>query len=94
MGLTFSAAISLFKGRTPSFISVTRCISGMTWLCTRCGTFGDRAAMGSGSACCCCWALISGVVSKNKKVVGCGMNKIGKNSPHFIRGALFVCSFP
>jgi hypothetical protein len=50
--------------------------------------------MGSGSACCCCWALISGVVSKNKKVVGCGMNKIGKNSPHFIRGALFVCSFP
>ena len=70
-GLAFSAASSLSKGRTPSYIGVTRCISGMTlgfalgvalsavrlrW----CGWLGMRLLVA---------ALIFAIISKSKKEV-------------------------
>jgi hypothetical protein len=68
-GLAFSAANSLSKGRTPSYISVTRCISGMTLgfaLGVALSVIGLRWCSGLGVLLLLV-ALISGVVSKNKK---------------------------
>lgn len=70
-GLIFSAASSLSKGRTPSYIGVSRCISGMTLGFALgvalsatglklCGVLGALLLVA---------ALIFGIVSKNKKEV-------------------------
>lgn len=70
-GLAFSAASSLSKGRTPSYIGVTRCISGMTLGFALGVTLSAVRLRWSG------WlgvllliaALIFVIVSKNKKEV-------------------------
>ena len=70
-GLIFSAASSLSKGRTPSYVGVSRCISGMTLGFVLgvalsatglklCGVLGALLLVA---------ALIFGIVSKNKKEV-------------------------
>lgn len=70
-GLAFSAANSLSKGRTPSYIGVTRCISGMTL------GFALGVALSAMGLRWCAWlgtvlliaALIFVIVSKGKKEV-------------------------
>ncbi len=70
-GLAFSTANSLSKGRTPSYIGVTRCISGMTL------GFALGVALSAMGLRWCAWlgillliaALIFFVISKNKKGV-------------------------
>ena len=70
-GLAFSAANSLSKGRTPSYIGVTRCISGMTL------GFALGVALSVMGLRWCVWlgmllliaALMFVIVSKNKKGV-------------------------
>ena len=70
-GLAFSAANSLSKGRTPSYIGVTRCISGMTL------GFALGVTLSAMGLRWCAWlgivlliaALIFVIVSKNKKEV-------------------------
>ncbi|WMJ76996.1 zinc-ribbon domain-containing protein [Sedimentibacter sp. MB35-C1] len=70
-GLAFSAANSLSKGRTPSYIEVTRCISGMTL------GFALGVALSAVRLRWCGWlgvllliaALIFVIVSKGKKEV-------------------------
>ena len=70
-GLAFSAANSLSKGRTPSYIEVTRCISGMTL------GFALGVALSAVGLHWCAWlgtvliiaTLIVGIVSKDKKEV-------------------------
>lgn len=70
-GLAFSAANSLSKGRTPSYIGVTRCISGMTL------GFALSVALSAMGLRWCAWlgtvlliaALIFVIVSKGKKEV-------------------------
>ena len=70
-GLAFSAANSFSKGRTPSYIGVTRCISGMTL------GFALGMTLSAMGLRWCAWlgivlliaALIFVIVSKNKKEV-------------------------
>ena len=70
-GLAFSAANSLSKGRTPSYIGVTRCISGMTL------GFALGVALSAMGLRWCTWlgillliaALVFVIVSKGKKEV-------------------------
>jgi len=70
-GLAFSAANSFSKGRTPSYIGVTRCISGMTL------GFAIGVTLSAMGLRWCAWlgivlliaALIFVIVSKNKKEV-------------------------
>ncbi len=70
-GLAFSVANSLSKGRMPSYIGVTRCISGMTL------GFALGVALSAARLQWCVWlgillliaALIFVIVSKNKKGV-------------------------
>lgn len=70
-GLAFSAANSLSKGRTPSYIGVTRCVSGMTL------GFALGVALSAMGLRWCAWlgtalliaALIFIIISKGKKEV-------------------------
>jgi len=70
-GLAFSAANSLSKGRTPSYVGVTRCISGMTLgfaLGVTLSTMGLRWCVWLGALLLIA-ALIFVIVSKGKKEV-------------------------